>query len=415
MSTTDNVDPAEFPAYPMARGCPLHPPAEYADLSTRRPVSRAVLPSGKPVWLVASHELVKEILTDPRVSANRFLGGFPHQFRRVQTAAQQTEQMKKGSAVIGRAFGVDGPEHAERKRLVVPEFTVRRVQAFRPRIQEIVDDVLDEMVAAGSPAELMSALALPVPSRVICELLDVPQEDRQYFLDRTTTMVDQSSTVEQRLQANLDVLGKLDGLIKAKEADPADDVLGRIVRRNVELGVLSHDEIVGVAAFLLISGFETTANMISMGTLGLLENPGQLELLIEDPGLAGSAVDELLRYFSVSDPAGSRVALEDIEIGGVTIPAGEGVIALAGAANWDPSVFDEPERLDIRRKARGHLAFGHGAHQCIGLHLARLELEVVFGTLFQRLPGLRVTAPVDDLRYKVGANIYGVHEVPVAW
>ncbi|MGI8311946.1 cytochrome P450 [Saccharopolyspora hattusasensis] len=415
MTTPHDADPAETPAYPMARGCPLHQPAEYAELSTRRPISRAVLPSGKSVWLVASYELVKELLIDPRVSSNRFHAGFPHQFRQVQTAAQQDAQRGQKSAVIGRAFGVDGAEHAARKRLVVPEFTVRKVQALRPRVQEIVDDCLDSMEAAGSPAELMSAFALLVPSRVICDLLDVPQEDREHYLERTMTMVDHASTIEQRQQANVDVLDGLDGLIRAKEQDLSDDVLGRIVRRNVELGVLSHDEIVGMAAFLLISGFETTANMISMGTLGLLENPDQLELLVADPGLAASAVEELLRYFSVSDPAGSRVALEDIELGGETIRAGEGVIALAGAANWDPAVYEHPERLDIRRNAGGHLAFGHGAHQCIGPHLARLELEVVFGTLFQRLPGLRVTTPVEDLRYKVGANIYGVHEVPIAW
>nr|ARS01467.1 NcmO [Saccharothrix syringae] len=381
----------------------------------REPVRQAVLPSGRPVWLVTRHHLARQVLTDPRISADRFHPGFPHLFRNVASARQMSEQARYSSSLIGRAFAVDGPEHVARKRLVVPDFTVRRVQELRPGVQRVVDDCLDRMLAGDNPTDLVQALSLPVPSQVISELLAVPLEDRPFFLDRTRVMVDHASTVEQRRQANLDVLGKLDALVTAREAEPGEDLLSKLVRRNAEAGTLEHDEVVGMAAFLLISGFETTANMISMGTIGLLENPDQLALLREDPARAAGAVEELLRYFSVSDPAGSRVALEDVAIGGTVIPAGSGVIALAGAANWDERVFPEPERLDITRDARAHLAFGHGAHQCIGLHLARLELEVVFGTLFRRVPTLRLTTPAEDLRYKEHANIYGVFEVPVAW
>ncbi|WP_431884837.1 cytochrome P450 [Micromonospora wenchangensis] len=405
---------ADTVAYPMARTCPLHQPDAYAEMSARRPVSVAELPSGRPVWLVASHQLAREILTDPRISANRFHPGFPHMFRSVPSQPP-SDAVRHAHSLIGRAFAVDGPEHSTRKKLIISDFTVRRVQTLRPRIQEIVDRCLDRMLAGDNPTDLVQAFALPVPSEVISELLNVPLADREFYLERTRIMVDHASTVEQRQQANLDVLGKLDALITARETAPEDDVLSRLVQRNQNTETLSHDEVVGMAAFLLISGFETTANMIAMGTIGLLENPDQLALLKADPSLSSGAVEELLRYFSVSDPAGSRVALENINIGGETIPAGAGVIALAGAANWDESVFEHPERIDIRRDARAHLAFGHGAHQCIGLNLARLELDVVFSTLFRRLPGLRLERPSGELRYKEHANIYGVYEVPVSW
>ncbi|MET1073480.1 MAG: cytochrome P450 [Umezawaea sp.] len=415
-TTTDDAAAKPLP-YPMARGCPLHPPAEYATLRAEQPVHRAVLPSGRPVWLVSRHDLVRQVLTDPRISTDRFHPGFPHLFRSLQTApVEPREQPRLNPALMGRAFSVDGPEHAARKRLLVTEFTVKRVEQLRPRIQEIVDGYLDEMLAGDNPTDLVQALSLPVPSQVISELLDVPPADRPFFLEHTRTMVDHASTVEQRQSANLAVLGKIDEFVTRREREHGDDLLSRVIARNAESGTLTHDEIVGVAAFLLISGFETTANMISMGTIGLLEHPEQRDLLIADPSLAGAAVDELLRYFSVSDPAGSRVALEDVELGGTVIPAGEGVIALAGAANWDESVFTDPAALDIRRAdARRHLAFGHGAHKCLGVHLAQLELEVVFGTLFRRIPGLRLAAPAEELRYKEHANIYGVFEVPVSW
>ncbi|ATE58187.1 cytochrome P450 [Actinosynnema pretiosum] len=400
----------------MPREHPLRPPAEYAVLRAERPVQRAVLPSGRPVWLVSRHDLVRQVLTDPRISINRFHPGFPHLFRNVQSPTEQVGQVRFNHSLIGRAFSVDGPEHAARKRLVVAEFTVKRVQQLRPRVQRVVDEHVTDLLAQDRPADLVRHLSTPVPSRVISELLGVPLADRPFFLEKTRFMVDQSSTVEQRQAANSAVLGKIDEIVSLREREPADDLLSRLVDKNRETGALSHDEIVGMATFLLISGFETTANMISMGVLGLLENPEQRDRLVADPELAASAVDELLRYFSVSDPAGSRVALEDVEVGGVVIPAGEGVIALAGSANWDDEVFAEPGSLDITRpEARKHLAFGHGAHQCLGLHLARLELEVVFGALFRRAPGLRLAVPVEELRYKHGANIYGVHEVPVTW
>ncbi|MCP2170198.1 Cytochrome P450 [Goodfellowiella coeruleoviolacea] len=399
----------------MPRSCPLHQPDEYRRLRAERPVYRAVLPSGRPVWLITSHELARQILTDPRISANRFHPGFPHMFRHVPAPEAAAEQARFSHALIGRAFAVDGPEHAARKRLVVAEFTVKRVQTLRPVVQRIVDGILDAMLAGPRPVDLVRALALPVPSQVISELLGVSADDAPFFQQQTRIMVNHDSTVEQRQAANLAVLSKLDELITAKEHAPGGDLLSRLVERNREAGTLSHDELVGMAAFLLISGFETTANTIALGTVGLLEHPDQLAALMADPGLAPRAVEEMLRYFSVSDPAGSRVALADIEIGGEVIPAGEGVIAVAGAANWDPAVFDDPEAFDITREARHHLAFGHGAHQCLGLHLARLELEVVFGTLFQRVPTLRVTVPATELRYKTGANLYGIHELPVTW
>ncbi|MER7814512.1 cytochrome P450 [Streptomyces sp. NPDC096153] len=192
-----------------------------------------------------------------------------------------------------------------------------------------------------------------------------------------------------------------------------DNLLGRLVVKNRETGTFTHGELVGIANVLLVGGHETTANMISLGVLALLENPDQQAKLKADPGLAPQAVDELLRYFSIADQVTSRVATADIEIGGVLIRAGEGVIGLSASGNHDESVFSDPERLDFERGAKHHLAFGHGIHQCIGQNLAKVELEVVFNALLARVPGLKPAAPVSELPFKDSMGVYGLHRLPV--
>jgi cytochrome P450 len=299
---------------------------------------------------------------------------------------------------------------------VTAPFAVKRVEAMRPAVQRIVDDLIDEMLAGPAPVDLVEAFALPVPSLVICELLGVPYADHDFFQESTRTMVHRDATPEQRMAAAGQVYGYLDRLIGELLAKPGDDLLSSLAER-VNAGELPRHEATSMALLLLIAGHETTANMIALGTLALLRHPDQLALLREtdDPKVVAGAVEELLRYLHITHLGRRRAVREDIEIAGQVLRAGEGLIMVNEIANRDPEVFSEPDRLDITRDARRHVAFGFGVHQCLGQPLARMELQVVYGTLYRRIPTLRLAAGMEEIPFKNDAFVYGVHELPVAW
>jgi cytochrome P450 len=397
-------------SFPMPRTCPLDPPHGYAELAAESPITRITLPTGRSAWLIMGHTYLREILMDPRVSVNRIDPGYPH------LVSLTPEALAMMSKVNDSLVGLDPPEHTVHRRMLMNEFTVNRFRALRPRIEQIVDGCIDAMLAGERPVDLVQALSLPVPSLVISELLGVLAEDHELFQQCTLTAFNRKAPLEDRIGAGVNLLMYCDKLVTEKEEQPGDDLLGRLVVKYREADRYDHTHLVGLAMLLLMAGHETTANMISLGTLALLEHPDQLALLKSDPSVTPKAVEELLRYLSIVDiSGGSRVALEDIEIGGVTIRQGDGLIALLSGANRDPSLFDHPDVMDLERGARQHVAFGYGIHQCIGQNLARLELEVVFGTLFRRIPELRLAVPAQDLPLKDDASIYGVLEMPVTW
>lgn len=391
---------------PAQRTCPFSPPAEYEGMRENAPVSRVALPGGRTAWALTRHEDVRAMLTDPRFSSDRTHPGFP-----VLAEGQQQLAARFKLSLIS----MDPPEHGPARRAVVGEFTVKRMAALRPRIQQIVDEHVDAMLAGPRPADLVRALSLPVPSLVICELLGVPYADHDFFQSRSGRLLRRTEPMPAREKARDELRSYLDDLITAKENDPTDDLLGRQVLKQRETGKGDHADLVSLAVLLLIAGHETTANMISLGTLALLEHPEERGRIAEDPDVMPHAVEELLRYFSIVDAATSRVATADVEIGGVLIRAGEGVLGLGSSANHDPGVFARPGELDVGRGDRHHVAFGFGAHQCLGQNLARMELQMVFETLFRRVPGLRLAAPVDELPFKDDSNIYGLYELPVTW
>jgi cytochrome P450 len=314
-------------------------------------------------------------------------------------------------------MSLDPPEHSAQRRMVISEFTIRRAQELRPRVQKIVDDHVTAMLDGEKPVDLVQALSLPVTSLVISELLGVPFDDHELFQSASRAMASRDSTPDQRFEADGVLRRYLSDLVaaKEKEADPGDHLIGRVIVKNRDSGVLRHEDIAAMCLSLLLAGHETTSNVISLGTVLLLENPDQLATIRADPTRTAGAVAEILRHTSVIDPSSLRVALADIEVGDMVVSKGDGVVLSAAAANWDDSVFAQPEKLDFDRDARRHLAFGYGIHRCIGENLARVELEVVFNTLFARVPGLRLAAPVEELSYKDGALIYGLHALPVTW
>lgn len=392
---------------PMERTCPFSPPPDYQRLREESPIARVGLPSGQTAWALTRLEDIREMLSSPHFSSDRQNPGFPMMVKR---PVSRPDKPFRPSLIA-----MDPPEHGKARRDVVGEFTVKRMKALQPRIQQIVDEHIDAMLAGPKPVDLVQALSLPVPSLVICELLGVPYTDHEFFQERSSKMLNIEVSGETRQQAFEEIESYLDDLVTAKVAAPGDDLLGRQVLKQQESGEVNHDELVGLAFLLLIAGHETTANMISLGTLTLLENPEQLAMITADPGKTLPAIEELLRIFTIAEVATSRVATADVKIGDTLIRAGEGVVGLSNSGNHDPDAFEDPDKFDIERGARHHVAFGFGAHQCLGQNLARMELQIVFDTLFRRIPGLRVAVPVDELPFKHDSSVYGLYKLPVTW
>jgi cytochrome P450 len=314
-------------------------------------------------------------------------------------------------------FTSDGEEHTRFRRMLSKPFTYKRVEGLRPAIQKITDDHVDAMLARPQPADLVTALALPVPSLVISELLGVPYEDAEFFQHHANVGLARYASAEDNAKGAVGLVKYLANLVEAKMENPAEDAVSDLAER-VKAGELSVREAAQLGTGLLIAGHETTANMIGLGALALLQHPDQLTVIrdAEDPGVIANAVEELLRYLSIIQNGQRRVAAEDIEIAGEVIRAGDGIIIDLAPANWDATVFDEPDRLYLHRAGAGrNVAFGYGRHQCVGQQLARAELQIVFTTLFHRIPTLRLTIPFDEVPFKHDRLAYGVYELPVAW
>ncbi len=300
--------------------------------------------------------------------------------------------------------------------MITSEFTVKRMRALREYVADLVESHIDAMLAKGGPVDLYEDFALPIPSLVICELLGVPYADRDRFQSHSVILVSIDASPEL-VQATADDLSEyIAGLVVAKTEQPTDDLLSRLIQRGQESDQpLTVQELVTLGLTLLLAGHETTANMIGLSTLALLRNPDQFATLRENPSLAASAVEEMLRYLTIVQYGLLRLATEDIEYGEETIKAGEWLVAALASGNRDESVFPDADKLDVRRNPAAHLAFGYGAHQCIGQQLARVELQEVFARLYQRIPTLRLAVPFEEITFKNNALAYGVRSLPVTW
>ena len=394
------------PAFPMARaqGCPFDPPPAARALQDQTPLARVRLADGSTPWLVTRYAEQRALLADRRISSDISNPGYPIGAPR-----------PAGGSPISFIL-MDDPEHARLRRMVISAFTVKRVASLRPTVQGIVDKLIDDLLAGPKPVDLVEAFALPVPSLVICAMLGVPYQDHEFFQRNSRVIIKRDAAIEERGAGHQALLEYLDRLVGDKLAEPADDLLSGLAAR-VKAGELTRFEAAQMGVLLLIAGHETTANMIALGTLALLEHPDQLAALREtaDPALVASSVEELLRYLNITHNGRRRVALDDIEIAGETIRAGEGVIMANDIANRDATQFTDPDRLDLARDARHHVAFGFGVHQCLGQPLARLELQVVYGTLYRRIPTLRLATELDAIPFKHDGSVYGVYELPVTW
>ncbi|MER5428208.1 cytochrome P450 [Streptomyces sp. NPDC002588] len=401
---TDSTQLLAPVAFPQDRTCPYHPPTAYDPLRAARPLTRVTLYDGRTAWLVSGHDTARALLADPRLSTDRTRAGYP------ATSPRFKALLDRRAALLN----VDDPEHHAQRRMLVSSFTLKRATAMRPAIQRIVDERIDAMLAQGPPAELVSAFALPVPSTVICELLGVPYADHEFFEEQSRRLLRSRDVAEVRdARDRLDTY--LGALIDRKlDGPPGDGVLDVLVHERLGDGTVDREGAIAFATILLVAGHETTANMISLGTYTLLQHPERLAELRADPSLVPTAVEELMRLLSIADGL-LRLATEDIEVAGTTIRAGDGVVFSTSVINRDESAYPDPDTLDWHRPARHHVAFGFGIHQCLGQNLARAELEIALRTLFERLPGLALAIPAEEVRFKPGDTIQGMLELPVTW
>ncbi|WP_040686258.1 cytochrome P450 [Nocardia vinacea] len=392
---------------PMERNAgPFDPPREITRLREARPVSPLVFPDGHKGWLVTGYEEVRQLMADTRFSSRQDIGivHVPYETPGMPVATEPSPQ------IPGLFVAMDPPDHTRLRRKLTGAFTVKRMKQLEEHIIDIVERQLDEMARLTPPVDLVKAFALPVPSLVICELLGVPYEDRDTFQVNSAKFLVKDQVLEEKMAAYGAMTMYLAGLVTRKRAEPGEDILSDLARDDD----LTIEELTGIAFLLLLAGHETTANMLGLGTFALLEHPVQLAELRADPELVPDAVEELMRYLSVADIF-YRYATEDIELGGETIGMGSTVVISLLAANRDPRRFHNSDSLDIHRRARGLVAFGHGIHQCLGQQLARIEMRAGFDGLLRRFPTLELAIHADEVKLRTDMNIYGVHELPVTW
>ncbi|MFF9851351.1 cytochrome P450 [Streptomyces litmocidini] len=377
-------------------GCPFDPPTELIEARGHGPISRCTHPGGKPGWLITGYDLVRSVLADPRFSSRKDL--------------LNVVDFELPPAPPGEFLLMDEPQHSRYRKPLVGRFTARRMRLLTERIEQITADRLDAMEAAGPSADLVTAFAKPIPTIVICEILGVPYEDRASFQEQIDKFMGGEVSDEELIAAYTATQEYLARLVAAKRANPTDDVLSELTDSD-----LTDEELRGISLILLAAGFDTTANMLSLGTFALLRNPEQLDALRADPALVDGAVEELLRYLSVAKTF-HRTALEDVEVGGQLVEAGTTVVLSYHTANRDPERFADPHELDLRREPTAHLAFGHGIHLCLGAQLARVEMRVAFAALLERFPTLRLAVPAEEVALRPEtADIYGVKSLPVTW
>ena len=378
-----------------------------AQLRAEGPVHEVILPFGTRVWLVTRYDEARAVLSDASLSkAGR---------RQAEFLGKPGEQ-PRDSSLQEHLINSDPPQHTRLRRLVNKAFTVRRIEALRPRIQELTDELLDAMEGSTGPVDLLSSFALPLPMTVICELLGVPVADRDNFRAWSEAILSDKGDQAGASKAMAGYLFQLIGAKAAAPDDSSDDLLSALLRvRDDEAGDegLSQPELLSMVFLLLVAGHETTVNLIGNGMLALLANPTQLQALRSDPALIPGAVEELLRYEGPVALSTMRFTTKPLQVGEVEIPEGAFVLVSLLGTNRDPALCPDADRLDVTRKPVPHLAFGHGIHYCLGAPLARLEGEIAFRGLLSRFPNLRPAVPAADLRWRTATMVRGLEALPV--
>lgn len=396
-------------AFPQGRTCPYQPAPGYQPLAEQRPLAQVTLYDGRRAWAVTGHAMARQLLANPRLSSDRTNPAWPIMFAGM--AATISDVQQKVMKIVTALSGVDDPVHIARRKMLIPSFTNRRINALRPKVQKIVDQQLHNMLQNGAPTDLIPAFASPVALTVLYHLLGIPDGDHEFFGKQSHQLAFGSNANE----AYDELMAYMGKLIVEKQRNPGEGVLDDLLAKHGATGDVDHKELLSPLVLQVAGGHGTTASMISLSTFTLLQNPEQLAELRADPSLMPTAVDELMRLLSIPDGM-SRVATEDIEAEGTTIRKGDGVFFITSLINRDEDVYEAPNSLSWHRSSvQNHVAFGFGRHQCLGQNVARITMEIALGTLIERLPGLRLAAPAEEIPFNPAAAFQVMIELPVAW
>ncbi|MEU0738909.1 cytochrome P450 [Streptomyces sp. NPDC006134] len=393
--------PSEPLAYPFAPGpgLALHP--VYAELR-EQPLARVRMPYGEEAWLATRYADVKAVMSDPRFSFAEAVG-------------RDQPRMRPWARITGGLFALDPPEHTRLRGVVAKQFSARRVELLRDRARGLAEDLLDRIVASGTTADLVEQFAVPFPTTLLCELLGVPEEDHRRFWNWADAKLSDATTDDELREQSAEFSSYVSALFELRRKEPRDDLCSSLLQARDEDGLITEEEMLSLAGDLLVAGFLTLSHQIANFFHRLLTHPEELRRLRERPDLIPSAVEELTRYTQLNSFLLPRYATEDVELGGTVVRAGEPVLIAVAAANRDAAVFPDADELRLDRTGPAHLGFGHGAHFCVGAHLARVELQVALETVLRRLPGLRLAVPESGLRWKTEGMVYGLHALPVAF
>jgi cytochrome P450 len=400
-----DLAPSDLAAFPFEGMTGLDAFSLYAELRERDPVRPVRVASGGQVYLIARYEDARRVFNDPV-------------FSRVALQREDATLLIPASRIPGTVLNMDPPDHTRMRKLIARAFTTGAVERMRPRVQQITDELIDRMIEQGPPVDFVASFAAVLPALVISDMLGVPAEDRDRLREWLEISLSAGAHAPQEIQATLGLLSEyLAQLIAAKRAAPADDLLSGLIAARDEDDKLSEAELVSTLFILIAGGYETTAGLLSNSIVMLhYHHPEQFALLRDKPELIPGAVEELLRYVPMAWCGSERMALQDVELSGVRIPAGATVVPLIYSGNRDEALVAEPDRLDLTRSAyTPHLGFGHGVHRCLGAPLGRLELQTAFDTLLRRLPGLRPAVAESELTWKLGVIPVGPRALPVTW
>ncbi|NEC91811.1 cytochrome P450 [Streptomyces sp. SID12501] len=389
--------------YQRDPACPFDPGSALREAQRNDPVHKYRLPDGRDIWVVTRYDDVRQMFTDPRLSSaltpyTLMLPGLDDTGLKVPP---------------GSFVNMDPPHHTRLRRMVASSFTNRRMKELAPRLERIAEDCLDAMERTGQPADFMTGFAFPFPLLAICELLGLTDEQRDAYLDLTTRATGLAATPEEAHQLLAEAQRLMSDAVAAQRATPGDGMIGMLVEEQGH--DVDDEEIVGISNMHLTAGLDTVANTLGLGVLALFDNPGQLALLRDDPAVLDTAVEELMRYLSVISATGGRTATEDLELGGVTIRAGEYVVPALAVANRDPAHYDDPDRLDLTRTPAQQIGFGHGVHRCIGGAMTLMEMRIGFSAVLRRFPELRLAVPREDVVYRGYNMVHGALAIPVRW
>lgn len=409
MTDATPVEDAEDFDVPITRTCPYAPPEDYRALRKAGTPAPGRLYDGRRVWFVTRYDQARAVLGDSRFSSDITHPGYPIYAEAIE-----------GFRAFPLLNTMDPPQHSAQRRAVAGEFTLRRAESLRPAMQQKADELLDAMEARGNTADLVAEFAEPFAGTITCWSLGMEYSDLQKWLDSSRETRKKAASVVDTEQVGADIVHQIVALqqyfqkfVDTKVENPGDDPISRVVEKYVNAGTLSRDELVKLCFVIFVAGQSPVKAMITIGVMRLLEEPDRVSAVRGDPRLLPAVVDELTRLVSPLDLM-PRVALEDVEVGGRLIREGEGVVVSGAAANRDPAEYPVPDRLDVHRASRGHLAFGSGIHHCLGANLTKVGLEVAYGTLVRRLPGLKLTQPVDEV-YDRPSWHPEIERMPVAW